>query len=1070
MRASRQGATFLAAMAVAALWSTGTAVGAQPGAFDFAGASRGVAAVAADAAAARRDERARLGRLGVVQVAPRSGAVRAFGRLDALLTGESARPAADIALDYVRARPGVFGLDAADLSNLRVVRHYSAAGIEQVRWAQSYRGIDAIDTSLTANLTATGRLINLLGEPRHGLALASLTPRVDAAQAFTRAAEPVGARARGVTRSSAGPDRETTFAGGAVAKLVIYEGDGPRLAWRLTLPVDSTHVYDVLVDATTGVVERRRNLVHSATALIYRNYPGAPAGGAAQSVNIDGFLDPGATRLIGPDAHSFTDADDVVRAPGDVPPPAGEVGPSAGNWNYPVTNVGGCAPPCIWDPLTANSWAVNRAADATQVHWFASNFHDYLENTPAIAFTNAAGNFEGDDPVVAQSMDGAGTGGGLPDSDHLDNANMSTFPDGTSPLMQMYLTESGPGPASTGFDASVLYHEYTHGLVGRTVVDATGAEAVGGAQGGAFNEGTADLYAIDYLVGQGLESDAPGTPDVTLAKFAFGDLRSEPTDCRVAANPSAFDPVCTGGNTPHYGGYTYADFGQVTGGPEVHADGEIWTQTMWQLRQVLIAKHGVSAGTDLVRRLMTNSMRLVPDNPSFLDLRNGVLQATLASPFPADVSDVWAVFAERGMGYFASSTGGGDDAPIADTTLPPPAGGPTGTVSGTVGDSITGGGATGVKVAFTGHDSGIGPELSSTTSASGAYAIAGVPPGTYPMLRARGNGYSGVASSVVVPASAVTTRDFSLRRNLASADAGGQVASFTGTDFSSAGCGPSHLIDQDPGLVWGSDLPAPREVVISLASPTNLTAVEIDPAAGCGDDDSASLGDYEVQVSADGASFTSVASGTFGPADLHVSNPVALGSVPAGTRFVKLVAKSSQSSAGSGADFVDVAELRAFGVPTPPTPPPPPPPPPPVPLPLPLPPVAPGPPPPPPPVPDKTPPGALLTGPTIQKLTRTVIVRVTCTNEPCKMRAAATLRVPANGGRKAKTFRLGPVTTNLVAKGRRRTLSLPIGKTARAAIRRALIARKRVTATITLTLTDAAGNAARPTRKVRLKR
>jgi hypothetical protein len=49
----------------------------------------------------------------------------------------------------VRARPDVFGLDAADLSNLQIVRHYSAAGIEQVRWAQAYRGIPAIDTSLT---------------------------------------------------------------------------------------------------------------------------------------------------------------------------------------------------------------------------------------------------------------------------------------------------------------------------------------------------------------------------------------------------------------------------------------------------------------------------------------------------------------------------------------------------------------------------------------------------------------------------------------------------------------------------------------------------------------------------------------------------------------------------------------------------------------------------------------------------------------------------------------------------------------------------------------------------------
>ena len=82
--------------------------------------------------------------------------------------------------------------------------------------------------------------------------------------------------------------------------------------------------------------------------------------------------------------------------------------------------------------------------------------------------------------------------------------------------------------------------------------------------------------------------------------------------------------------------------------------------------------------------------------------------------------------------------------------------------------------------------------------------------------------------------------------------------------------------------------------------------------------------------------------------------------------------------------------------------------------------------------------------------------------------AHATVRVPANHGRAAKTYRLGPVATKLVARGTRRTLALRIAAVPRAAIRRALRARKRVRATITITLTDAAGNAAKRTRQVRL--
>ena len=132
---------------------------------------------------------------------------------------------------------------------------------------------------------------------------------------------------------------------------------------------------------------------------------------------------------------------------------------------------------------------------------------------------------------------------------------------------------------------------------------------------------------------------------------------------------------------------------------------------MWQLRAALIAKHGVTTGIDQFRRLATNGMRLVPGFPTFLDQRNGVLQAALASTFPGDVDDIWDVFAERGMGYFASTTDVGDVHPIADTSLPPSAGSPTGIVSGTVTDATSGAPAAGVKLAFTGHDSGIGPEL-----------------------------------------------------------------------------------------------------------------------------------------------------------------------------------------------------------------------------------------------------------------------------------------------------------------------------------------------------------------------
>ncbi len=916
------------ATAIAALACAGPAQAVRLGSADVRRPAA-TAAVPASIAVARRAERAGGGRLGVLQVAADTGGVRMRGRLDGLLTAASGRPAAEIGLDYVRARPAVFGLDAADLSGLRLVRHYAAGGIEQLRWAQSYRDITAIDSSLTANLTASGRLVNVLGEPRHDLALGSTSPRVDAAAAFAAAARAVGARNAPVRRASPGAERVTAFAGGGGARLVIYERGGPRLGWRLLVPVDRGHVYDAVVDAGSGRVERQRNIVASAVdAHVYRNYPGAAAGGTPETVDLTSTLNPGATTLLGPDAHTFTDAGDVVRVPGDDPPAAGEVVPGV----YDVTdpNSPDCAPlPCIWAPGVASSWTVNRQADATQLHWSVSSFHDYLRDTPEIAFDAAAGAFDGDDPLLAQSMDGADTDAGLPDGDHVDNANMATYPDGTSPQMQMYLTSRG---ASTAFDAAVVYHEYSHGFVERTITDAAGFSALGGAQGGALDEGLADLYALDYLVGQGLEADAAGVADVRLGVFAFGTggTRSEPTDCPVAANPQTPDAVCGGGLAQGYGGYTYADLGTIDGEPEVHADGEIWTQTLWELRQRLIADLGAATGTSHLRRLVTTALRLSPPNPSFLDLRNAILQAA-AAVLPADTSAIWQVFARRGMGYFASTTSADDLHPIADTHLPPAPGDPSGTVSGTVTDTLTAGPAgAGVRVSFSGHDTGIGPELSATTNAAGAYAIAGVAPGTYPLLRVRGSGYVGEAVNVTVAASpAVTTRNFSLLRNVASSASGAQIAGLTGPDFGDNGCGPEELIDGDPALVWGttgpSHPPVVKEVVVELAAATDVTGIEIDPSAGCGDDDNASLGQYEVQASTTGVAFTTIASGTFHASDLDRNNAVSLSAVPAGVRYLKLRAKTAQSGAGSGAEFIDVAELRAFGTPTPPAPPPPPP-------------------------------------------------------------------------------------------------------------------------------------------------
>ncbi len=55
-----------------------------------------------------------------------------------------------------------------------------------------------------------------------------------------------------------------------------------------------------------------------------------------------------------------------------------------------------------------------------------------------------------------------------------------------------------------GDEADVVYHEYTHGLSNRLVVDANGNSTLGNIQAGSMGEAWSDWYAMDFLVNQGL--------------------------------------------------------------------------------------------------------------------------------------------------------------------------------------------------------------------------------------------------------------------------------------------------------------------------------------------------------------------------------------------------------------------------------------------------------------------------------------------------------------------------------------------------------------------------------------
>ena len=110
-------------------------------------------------------------------------------------------------------------------------------------------------------------------------------------------------------------------------------------------------------------------------------------------------------------------------------------------------------------------------------------------------------------------------------------------------------------------------------------------------------------------------------------------------------------------------------------------------------------------------------------------MRNAILLADEQQGINGvDRALIWDVFASRGMGYAASAVDTDDVHPLQDFSRPPaPSSVAVGSVSGTVRDLNTGAPIPGALVAFAGHDSGLGEDLSTTTTATGTYRIDRVP-------------------------------------------------------------------------------------------------------------------------------------------------------------------------------------------------------------------------------------------------------------------------------------------------------------------------------------------------------
>ena len=220
---------------------------------------------------------------------------------------------------------------------------------------------------------------------------------------------------------------------------------------------------------------------------------------------------------------------------------------------------------------------------------FNNLMHDYLYS---IGFTESLWNFQQDnfgkggtgrDAVSAQVQDGSGT----------NNANFGTPAEGGRPRMQMFLFTDGTFHRADGdFDFDVIAHEYHHGVSNRSVAKGStgglGLTLVG--ESGGQGEGWSDYIAATMSDDDAVGEFVTGEFDVGIRRMPYTNFRWSygSINQRVLNRRDQATPDIDGG----------------TGTPfAVHRTGEVWSATLWDMRELLIMKDPNGIFFDGNRRL-----------------------------------------------------------------------------------------------------------------------------------------------------------------------------------------------------------------------------------------------------------------------------------------------------------------------------------------------------------------------------------------------------------------------------------------------------------------------------------
>jgi Zn-dependent metalloprotease len=565
-----------------------------------------------------------------------AGAMKNFFVDGATLSEPQSDTADNIARGFLSRNQGVFALSAKDVRNLKLENEDNDRGTSFLHYTQTVGGIKVFEGQVQLAVNKNGEVLSV----REGFLVdaapvarkGGLSEAQAIAKAFEHAGRPV-AENFVETRTRGDLTEKSSFANPidlnneeVLSEKNVVRVDGEsRLAWHVYADVGPNEWYEILLDAYTGELLLRQNLyVFEAQGTVYTE---APDKGARQLVSFVGntTINTAAgwmgtsTVTTGNNVEAYldTDANNAPDNNNGAGLATGHASAANQDFTFPFSTT--------VDPRT------QQAAVVTNLFYFNNVMHDFSYN---LGFTETAGNFQtnnfgrggtGNDSVRAEAQDGSGT----------NNANFATPPDGQRPRMQQFLFTSPNPDRDASVDADVPFHEYGHGISNRLI--GNGGTALSGTQSGAMGEGWSDYWAITI------------NNDGAVGEY----VTNNPAGIRRAAYTVPANPVHD----------SYADVG--SGGFEVHNDGEVWAVTLWDLRTQL--------GAAISDMLVLNGMKFTPSRPSFLNARDGILQADQNLFAGANRCAIWAVFARHGMGV--SAVGNDGTTHTAATNVPADCGG-----------------------------------------------------------------------------------------------------------------------------------------------------------------------------------------------------------------------------------------------------------------------------------------------------------------------------------------------------------------------------------------------------------